>query len=253
MKPLRVLVLGGTTEAGLLARRLAGDPRFDATLSLAGRTREPAAQALPVRIGGFGGAAGLARHLAAEGIGALVDATHPFAARMSAHAAEAARAARVPLAAFSRVPWQAVDGDQWTEVPDNSAAAAALGPAPRRVLLTIGRLGVADFRAAGQHHYVVRTIDAPDPAEMPAQADLLLDRGPFDLAAEIRLLQDRRIDVLVTKNAGGAATYPKIEAARRLGLPVILVAPPPRPDVPLFHELEAVMAFLAEAAGRQAP
>jgi precorrin-6A/cobalt-precorrin-6A reductase len=250
---VRILILGGTTEAGLLARRLAGDRRFDATLSLAGRTATPAAQALPTRIGGFGGVEGLEAYLRAEGVRAVVDATHPFAARISANAAAACRQAGVPLVAFSRPPWRRVAGDRWTEVDDNAAAVAALGPAPRRVLLTIGRLGIGDFRGAAQHHYVVRTIDAPEAADLPPSHELLLDRGPFDVVGETALLRGRDIDVVVTKNAGGAATYAKIEAARGLGLPVILVTPPARPDVPLFDRIEDVMAFLDGVAGGQAP
>lgn len=241
---MRVLILGGTTEASRLARLMAGRPDLAPVLSLAGRTEAPVAQPIPTRIGGFGGVAGLVAYLRAEAIEAVVDATHPFAAVMSRHAAEACRIAGVPLCAHSRPPWALAPGDRWIEVADNAAAVAALGTEPRRVLLTIGRLGVAAFRAAPQHHYVIRSIDPPPAEDLPPDARLVLDRGPFDEAAETQLMRAERIDGLVTKNSGGTATYPKIAAARALGLPVILVTPPARPDVPMMTDPEAVLAFL---------
>lgn len=250
---MRILILGGTTEASLLAGRLAGDARFDATLSLAGRTAVPAAQPLPVRIGGFGGVGGLRAYLEAERIEGVVDATHPFAAQMSHNAAAACAASGVPLVAFSRPPWAPVEGDRWIVVPDNRAAVAALGSVPRSVLLTIGRLGVGDFLAAPQHRYVIRTIDPPPPSDLPPSHRLILDRGPFESVAEIALMRAEAIEVVVTKNAGGAATYPKIEAARALGLPVILVEPPARPAVPLVHDVEAVLAYLEARRHGRAP
>jgi precorrin-6A/cobalt-precorrin-6A reductase len=250
---MRILILGGTTEASRLAARLAGDARFDATLSYAGRTAVPAAQPVPTRIGGFGGVAGLQAYLKAERIEAVVDATHPFAAGMSLNAAAACAASGVPLVAFSRPPWTPVEGDRWIVVPDNRAAVAALGPAPRAVLMTIGRLGIGELLAAPQHRYVIRTIDPPPASDLPPRHRLILDRGPFDVAAETALMRDEAIDVVVTKNAGGSATYPKIAAARALGLPVILVEPPARPAVPLVHDVEAVLAFLEQHRHGQAP
>lgn len=241
---MRVLILGGTTEASALARRLADRADIAATLSLAGRTAKPMSHPIPTRVGGFGGAEGLARHLREERIDVLIDATHPFAARISANAAQAARATGTPLAAFTRPPWTPVAGDRWIEVADTEAAALALGEAPRRVLLTVGRLGLAAFRAAPQHRYVVRTIDPPEPAELPPDHRLILDRGPFDRAAEARLMDEAGIEIVVTKNSGGTATYGKIEAARALKLPVVMVTPPAPEDVPRFHDVEAVMAFL---------
>lgn len=247
--PLKILILGGTTEAGLLARRLADRADIEAVLSLAGRTRSPAPQALPTRIGGFGGVEGLAAYLVREGIDLLVDATHPFAARMSFSAAEAALRTKVPLVAYSRAPWMQRQGDRWLEVSDVAAAAAALATKPRRrVLLTIGRLGIAHFKAAPDHDYIMRAIDPPPDEDMPTNHRLILDRGPFDIAAEIALLQHEWIDLIVTKNAGGASTYPKIEAARVLGIEVVMVHRPVRPDVPLLDDLEAVMAWI-EAHG----
>lgn len=242
---MRVLVLGGTTEAGELARALAARPEFDALLSLAGRTTKPAPQPLPTRIGGFGGAAALAVFLREGGYDAIVDATHPFAERMSFNAAEAAREASVPLVALVRPPWTAGPGDDWTEVPDAGAAADALGEQARTVFLTVGRLSLPAFAVAPQHHYVIRSIDPPDPADLPPRHRLVLDRGPFDTAAEERLMRDAGIEVVVTKNSGGAATEGKLVAARQLGLPVIMIARPGRPGVPELHDVAQVLDWLA--------
>jgi len=167
MADLHVLILGGTGEARALAKRLVGRPHLRVTLSLAGRTRAPALPACAIRIGGFGGAGGLARYLAEEAVGALVDATHPFARTISANARAAAGAVGVPLVAVARPPWAAVPGDRWSTVPDSSAAARAIGAAPRRVLLAIGRQEVAAFREAPQHRYLVRSVEPPDPADLP--------------------------------------------------------------------------------------
>lgn len=242
---MRILVLGGTTEATRLAERLATRPDIEATLSYAGRTDAPAAQPIPVRIGGFGGAEGLAHYLVEKAIDLVIDATHPFAQRISANAAIAAHATGTPLFVYTRKPWEAVPGDNWTEVADNAGVIAALGPAPRRVFLTIGRLGVGDFRATTQHHYVIRTIDAPDAHDLPASHQLILARGTFTVEAEIALMQTHGIEVLVTKNSGGEATYGKIAAARALHLPVILVTPPHRPEVPQVHSIKACMARIS--------
>lgn len=241
---MRILVLGGTTEASRLAKALSTRSDLDATLSLAGRTEAPAAQPIPTRIGGFGGIDGLVAHLREHRIEALVDATHPFAAQMSRHAAEAAARTGTPIVAFVRPPWSREAGDRWIEVESLEAAARAIGSTPRRVLLTTGRLGLAAFEAAPQHHYLIRTIDSPGALPGLPDHDLLLDRGPFDLEAERELMIRERVEVVVTKNSGGAATYPKIVAARELGLPVVVVQPPARPDVPQVHDVAAVLAFL---------
>lgn len=248
---MRILVLGGTTEASRLAKALADRPDIAATLSLAGRTEAPAAQSIPTRVGGFGGAEGLAAYLRDHGIAALVDATHPFAARISRNAAEAARAIGTPIVALVRPAWAREPGDDWREVATLEEAALAIGEAPKRVLLTTGRLGLASFAVAPRHHYVIRTIDPPE-AEVLARLPhhvMLYDRGPFDLAAERDLMMRERIDVVVTKNSGGAATYPKIVAARELGLPVVIQQPPTRPDVPQVHDVAGVFAFLERLRG----
>jgi precorrin-6A/cobalt-precorrin-6A reductase len=182
----------------------------------------------------------------------MVDATHPFAERISANAVEAADTAGVRLVALGRAPWTPLAGDRWTVVGTLAEAAAALGAAPRRVLLTVGRLGLAAFSSAPQHSYLVRTID--DPGQLPfPHARVILDRPPFDAAAEGALMEREGIEVLVTKNSGGDATYGKIEAARRLGLPVILVRPPERPDVPLLVRPEDVVALIDAHQARLPP
>jgi len=248
--PLRVLILGGTTEASAIARALAGDARFDAVLSFAGRTAEPAAQPVPVRTGGFGGAQGLAAYLRAERIGALIDATHPFAAQMKANAAQAAALNGVPRLAVLRPEWRPAPGDGWREVGSIAEAAAALGPAPRRVFLAIGRQELAAF--GPPHVYLIRSVDPPDPAALPPGAQVILARGPFHEADEAALLRAHRIEVVVAKNAGGAATEAKLAAARSLGLSVVMVRRPPPPAPPVVPDADATLAWLAAHAGATA-
>jgi precorrin-6A/cobalt-precorrin-6A reductase len=208
------------------------------------------------RIGGFGGAEGLGRWLRDNRIAAVIDATHPFAERISTHAAEAARAENVPLAVYTRPPWRAQAGDRWLAVPDLAAAAAALGERPARVFVTSGRLGLAAFRAAPQHHYLIRCIDAPAPDDLPPDHRLILNRGPFTLEDEIALLRTAAIEVLVSKNSGGAASAAKLGAARRLGLTVVMVERPGlggqslAPAPPVFTELAAVLGWIeAQVSG----
>lgn len=238
----RVLILGGTGEGRQLAERLASDARFRTLLSFAGRTASPERPATPSRVGGFGGAAGLAAFLREGGYSALVDTTHPFAAQISGHAVSAAAAAGVPLLRLVRPLWRPTAGDQWIEVGDMQAAAGALGAAPRRVFLTIGRQEVAAFRAAPQHDYLLRAIDPFEPG-LPC-ARVLASRGPFSLAAECELLAQERIELLVSKNAGTAATYPKLAAARALSVPVVMVARPRLPPAPETESLDDVLAWL---------
>jgi precorrin-6A/cobalt-precorrin-6A reductase len=231
MTPLRTLILGGTTEAAQLARLLAGQDWIAPTLSLAGRTRAPLLPPIPYRIGGFGGADGLAEYLRRTGTAVLIDATHPYAARIAVNAAAAAPLAGVALLAVRRPPWQQGAGDRWTVVASLEAAAQALGVAPLRVFLTVGRQELAPFRDAAQHRYLIRSVEAPDAEMLPTLATVITARGPFDLVAEQALLRAHAIDVVVTKNAGGAATRAKIDAARALGLPVIITERPLKPAV----------------------
>ena len=241
---MRLLILGGTTEAAALARHLAERPDIEATLSLAGRTSRPVPPPIPCRTGGFGGAAGLGAYLAEHRIDAVIDATHPFAARISANAVAACRAAGVTLAVLGRPAWTPCEGDRWTRVADMAAAARALGQAPRRVFLTVGGLQLAAFAAAPQHHYLVRTIEPPAAVEALQSHRLILARGPFEVAAETALMREERIEVLVTKNSGGAATGAKIEAARTLGIEIVMVERPKAAAVPSFDTVDAVLAWL---------
>lgn len=251
MPPLRLLVLGGTAEAGALARALAGDGTVAPVVSLAGRTESPVLPPVPHRVGGFGGASGLAHYLAEHRVQAVVDATHPFASRIAVNAVEACSIADVPLAILTRPPWTARPGDRWTGVASLQAAARALGTAPRRVFLTTGRLGLATFKTAARHRYLIRTIDPPDPADLPPDHALVSGRGPFAIEAELALMRRERIDVLVTKNSGGRAGSAKLEAARELGLPVILVERPTWTAGPRFTALPDVLAWIA--AHRETP
>jgi precorrin-6A/cobalt-precorrin-6A reductase len=240
---MRVLILGGTTEASALAELLAGDARFEATLSLAGRTSAPKPQPIATRVGGFGGADGLADFLRAQKIDAVIDATHPYAPRISANAVVACARAGAALASFVRPAWKPASGDAWKIVPTAVDAALAIGAAPRRVFLSLGRQELHFFAAVSQHHYVARLIEPPQRAR-PHDLVVLRQRGPFDRDAELRLLKDRKIDVIVSRNSGGSATYPKIEAARVLGLPVIMIARPAKPAGHVVTSAEAAMAWL---------
>ena len=243
----RVLILGGTAEARLLAQRLAARGDLAVTLSLAGRTAAPAPQPVPVRIGGFGGVAGLARYLADESIDVLIDATHPYAVAISANAAAAARRTGVPRLVLCRPPWTATAGDRWTEVGDVGAAVRALGEAPRRVFVTLGRKELTPLLAAPQHHYLVRSVDPVDPPLALPHVDYVTGRGPFKEADDQALMQAHRVEVLIAKNSGAAATYGKIAAARGLGIEVILLRRPPTPPAPAVATVEEAMAWLDHA------
>jgi precorrin-6A/cobalt-precorrin-6A reductase len=249
----RILILGGTTEARRLAERLASRTDLAVTLSLAGRTVAPAAQPVPMRVGGFGGAGGLAAFIEAHAIDVVIDATHPYAAQISANAGDAAARAGVPLIAIERPAWVPVDGDHWIEVADMPAAVAALGSTPRRVFLALGRNELRPFEAAPQHFYLIRSVDPVEPPLALPDAIYLTGRGPFDEAAERDLLARHRIDVIVAKNSGGAATYGKIAAARRRGLPVIMLRRSP-PRARVVADIEQALAeldhVLASAAAR---
>jgi precorrin-6A/cobalt-precorrin-6A reductase len=247
MTVLKLLILGGSGEAADLARALEGDARYDVTLSLAGRTSEPVA--LPGRLltGGFGGAQGLARVLAEERFDLLVDATHPFAVQMKVNTIEAARAANVPLLAIRRPAWVPREGDRWIMVESLEAAAAAIGQDPRRVFLTTGRMELAPFRQAPQHLYIVRSVEAPSPEDLPPRAELITARGPFNVVDERALLQAHRIELIVTKNSGGAGAAAKLDAARDLSLPVIMVERPDLPEAPSVETAADALAWLERA------
>jgi precorrin-6A/cobalt-precorrin-6A reductase len=224
-----VLVLGGTAEAVTIARRLAALPGLSVTYSLAGRTRRPSLPDCAVRQGGFGGADGLARHIAEHGIAALVDATHPYAERMAANARAAAAQTGVKLFKYLRPAWDEPAGAGWLHVPDADAAARLVEGRFRRVFLSSGLRDVAAFEDVGDCWFLIRSVEAP--AAPPLRhCQCIAGRGPFDPAREAALLRDHAIDALVTKNSGGAATASKLQAAAGLGITVVMIDRPPPPD-----------------------
>ncbi|MFN6983970.1 MAG: cobalt-precorrin-6A reductase [Rhizobium oryzihabitans] len=223
-----ILILGGTADARILAGRLAEDSGYRILLSMAGRTLSPVEQPVPMRSGGFGGATGLADFIRAEGFDILVDATHPYAARISANAIEAARLAKVPLVALSRPAWQRQPGDRWQSVDTVEQAVTALGSEGKRVFLALGRQELLPFEAAPQHRYLIRSVDPMEPPLKVPDAHYITARGPFALNDEIRMLEENSIETVISKNSGGSASYDKIEAARRLGVPVIMIERPPK-------------------------
>lgn len=240
----RILILGGTTEARALAERLADRPDLDTTISLAGRTEAPKPLPVPTRTGGFGGTAGLADYLMREKIDLLIDATHPFAEQISSNAADAAKATGVPIFALCRPGWIKQAGDRWISVGSIAAAVVALGDNPRRVFLSIGRQEAHRFSAAPQHFYLVRSVDPVEPPLAVPDCDYILDTGPFTVERELDLFRHNRIDTLVTKNSGGSATYAKIEAARSLGIAVIVIERQPAPGVQTVHDAEGAVELI---------
>ena len=248
MTARRLLILGGTGEAAALAKGALG--RFgDAmtiTTALAGRTRSPGPIAGEVRIGGFGGADGLAAYLADREIDRLIDATHPFAAEISRAARLAAERTGVARLLLLRPPWRRHPLDRWIEVDSLEAAALLVGRIGRRAWLTVGAGSIAPFAAAVGVRFVVRLIEPPREPLPLVSHEVVLGRGPFSLAEERRMLQRQAIDVVVCKASGGAATEAKLVAARELGLPVVMVRRPPREAGPAVDTVEAALDWLAE-------
>lgn len=239
----RILLLGGTTDAGLMAQAIA-KAGLDGVYSYAGRTEAPMGQPMHMRVGGFGGVEGLRAYLAAESITHVIDATHPFAAQMSGNAVTACTAQGVPLIALERAPWVAGEGDRWTHVSDIPAAVAALAGPPQRVFLAIGRQHVDAFAAQPQHHYLLRLVDAPTgPLPLPL-AEVVVARGPFDVATDTALMQQHRTEIVVAKNAGGKGAVAKIAAARALGLPVLMIDRPVISERRVARSVADVMAWL---------
>jgi precorrin-6A/cobalt-precorrin-6A reductase len=222
---MRVLLLGGTSEARALAKAL--HPQVDIVSSLAGRVPDPALPVGPVRIGGFGGVDGLRRWLRDECIDAVVDATHPFAATMTAHAAKACSELRIPHLVLARPAW--TPGDAIVVASDVKAAETVATQRYSRVFLTTGRSGVHAFTGSDAW-FLIRAVTAPDPAALPRRHQVLLSRGPYRYDGELALLREHRIDALVTKNSGGAMTRAKLDAAAALDIPVVMVARPPLPS-----------------------
>jgi precorrin-6A/cobalt-precorrin-6A reductase len=243
----RILILGGTTEARELAERLAKRGDLEIVVSLAGRTKSPAPQPVPVRTGGFGGAAGLAEYLGKERIDALIDATHPYANIISANASAAARQAGVPLIVFRRPPWRAVAGDRWTEAVDVADAVRRLGERSRRVFVTLGRTELTPLTTAPQHFYLIRSVDPVEPPLQLPCVSYVTDRGPFSEGDDRALMSAHAIDTVIAKNSGGAASYGKIAAARALGIDVIMVRRPAPSTGPAVETVDEVIVRLIHA------
>jgi precorrin-6A/cobalt-precorrin-6A reductase len=245
--PERILILGGTGEARELAAQLTA-AGADVLSSLAGRVSQPRLPEGPVRVGGFGGADGLAAFLRAEHITRLVDATHPFAATITASAARAAADVGLPRLVLRRPAWET--DPSWTVVPDITAAAAAVQDWPgESVFLTTGRRDLAAFAADDRHQFLVRTVDPPQ-GPVPPRMTLLLDRGPYTVEGESALIWEHRTGLLVTKNSGGPMTAAKLTAARDLGVAVVMVQRPPLP--PGSAAVPTVAAVLRWLAGDSA-
>jgi precorrin-6A/cobalt-precorrin-6A reductase len=244
---MRALILGGTSEANRLAEA-AARLGLDAIYSYAGRTESPAAQPLPTRIGGFGGADGLADYIQTDGITHVIDATHPFAAEISRNAVKACAATKTALIALERAPWMKTPEDNWIEVENVASAAAALPEQRARVFLAIGRRHLAPFAARPQHAYTLRFADAPDEALPLPDASVIVSRGPFTLAGDLDLMRSKNIEWMVARNAGGTGAFAKIEAARQLRLPVVMIARPVLSQRRRTESIDDVLTFLGHDA-----
>lgn len=244
-----ILILGGTTEASALAAALA-ERGLAATLSYAGRVANPKPQPVDVRIGGFGGIDGLAAYLRDAGVTHLVDATHPFAAQMSANAIAAAARTGVAHLALTRPAWMPEADDRWQHVPDIAGAVAALAGPARRVMLALGRMHVHAFAAQPQHRYLLRFVDPPREAIGLPHHHILVDRGPFTVESDTALMRAHAIDLVVCKNAGGRGAEAKLIAARTLGLPVLMIDRPHLPDRTEAHDVAAVLRWIDHTVDR---
>jgi precorrin-6A/cobalt-precorrin-6A reductase len=243
---MRVLLLGGTAEARALANVLY--VRVDIISSLAGRVARPALPVGPVRVGGFGGVDGLRRWLRDEQIDAVVDATHPFAATITAHAAQVCKELELPYLVLARPPWD--PGDAIVVASDTGAAEYIARKHFSRVFLTTGRSGVKVF-ADSDAWFLIRAVTAPDAASLPRRHEIVLSRGPYHYNGEYALLREHHIDALVTKNSGGDMTRAKLDAAAELHIPVVMVARPPLPaGVTAVGTVEEAVAWVANAQRR---
>jgi precorrin-6A/cobalt-precorrin-6A reductase len=242
-----ILILGGTGEARELAAELHARG-VSITSSLAGRVSRPRLPPGAVRVGGFGGPERLAEWLIQHRVEAVVDATHPFAERISASAAAACGAAAVALLRLERPGWREGPGDRWIRVQSLSEAAGAIPALGRRVLLTTGRQGLAAFAGVGEAWFLIRCVEPPEPP-LPPSHELILDRGPYTLAGELELIDRHAIDVVVTKDSGGEHTRAKLHAAAVRGLPVIVVSRPPRPHAPAVSTVPEALRWALAHAG----
>ena len=241
----RVLILGGTSEASELATQLAARADLTVISSFAGRVSQPRLPAGIVRVGGFGGVTGLISYLVGENIEVVIDATHPFASKISGNAELACKTLSVPLIALERPPWEPKEHDCWCAVPDVQAAASMANYKGNRVFLSIGRQELGAFSNCEDAWFLVRAIDAPSET-LPANSKLILERGPFHFKAELQMLRSESISLIVSKNSGGTATYSKIEAARALRIPVIMIDRPRKHNVPTVPQADDVLQRLAQ-------
>jgi precorrin-6A/cobalt-precorrin-6A reductase len=246
---MRILILGGTQEGFQLADTLAEMAGIEVISSLAGRTRAPKMPRGAVRTGGFGGAEGLTRYLRDERITHLINATHPFAEEISAHAVSAAQDTGIPLMRLLRPAWSAQRDDRWVAARHAAEAAELCRREGGRIFLTLGSGEIAAFAHVHNAHFLVRTIDAPD--ELPLRDyRTIAARGPFSLQDELSLLAEHHIGLVVAKNSGGQATYAKVEAARRLGLPIVMIERPGialDPQSPALAQVAEVAAWVRQA------
>ena len=241
----RVLILGGTSEASELAAQLAIRDDLTVISSFAGRVSQPKVPAGVFRVGGFGGVAGLVSYLVDENIKVVIDATHPFAAKISGNAESACRTLSVPLIALERPPWEPQKEDLWRTVPDVQAAASMVNQKGNRVFLSIGRQELGAFSDCEEAWFLVRAIDEPN-EKLPANSQLILSRGPFHLNDELQMLRGESINLIVSKNSGGMATYSKIQAARALQIPVVMIDRPQKHKIPTVARPDEVLQRLEE-------
>jgi len=242
-----ILILGGTTEAIELARQIASRGIYRTITSLAGRTRSPVRPAGELRIGGFGGTEALRRFVVENRVGAVIDATHPFAATISANATAACAAAGCPRLVLARPAWVPKPGDNWRIVDDVSQAAAEIPPGGC-ALLTTGHRDLDAFRSRTDVRFVVRLVEPP--ARAWPEAELILARGPFTEDGERELIETRDISVLVTKNSGGPGRV-KLDAAKAAGIDVLMVARPPAPAGERVENVAGALAWLDRLAERE--
>lgn len=231
--------------------RILADRGHDAIFSYAGRTNKPIAQPLPTRIGGFGGVEGLIHYLKDHAITHVIDATHPFAAQMTRNAHAACQTLALPLAGLERAAWQAQEGDQWTTASSIEEAVEALPDCtqtPARVFLAIGKQTLQPFAAKPCHHYLLRLVDEPD-GDLPlSRCDYVVERGPFTLEGDYALLKAHKIEIIVSKNAGGVGAAAKLDAARKLGLKVVMIDRPETPQRSVFDTPDQILQWLHHSA-----
>jgi precorrin-6A/cobalt-precorrin-6A reductase len=242
----RVLILGGTGDAAVLATKIAQISGFEVITSLAGRTQNPTFSSGPTCVGGFGGVVGLVNYLHDCKINLLIDATHPFAARISWNAAAATAEVGIPHLMLLRPAWEKTRGDRWLEVANMEEAATALSGLAQRVFLAIGKQELATFAHLRDIWFLMRAIAPPQRNALIPPGELLLSRGPFVLADERSLLMQYEIGAIVTKNSGGGATYAKIVAARELEIPVVMIQRPPMPSCEQVNTIEEALIWLVE-------